>query len=136
MKPDYWEYDLGNVGFVLLDRFGFTIVSAGIQYDSLPVGIAEVDSYGFNEKMLIAIIIDSAQVSHLVKCQPNNDDVILISVKDIDYAQEYMQAGLTWINVRNSSTRNYRLGRSMSVIAVILLGLTLLFTNLKNFNRS
>lgn len=104
LKPEYWGSDLGLLGFRIEDKDGFGHIAKGVIYFKYPnIEIDSVLSYGFNDKLLIALIKDkNQQLAYIVQTDTNTFDLIPFvkssANKDIQNQQ------LKWIyNVNNPS---------------------------------
>ena len=104
LKTEYWGSDLGLLGFRIEEKHGFAHIAKGVSYFKYPnVKIDSVLSYGFNDKLLIALIEDTHQkLAYIVQTDTTTFELkpfVRSSVnKDIQNQQ------LKWIyNVNNPS---------------------------------
>jgi len=104
LKTEYWGSDLGLLGFRIEDKHGFAHISKGVSYFKYPnVKIDSVLSYGFNDKLLIALIEDTHQkLAYIV--QTDTTTFELIPFVQSSANQDIQNQQLKWIyNVNNPS---------------------------------
>lgn len=118
VKPEFWGYDKGNLGFVFIDEFDFTVVANGNRYKSSEVVVNEIIKYGFNEEKLIVLVNDSSGVEHVLKCESIDESKINVSV---DATADYGE--LTWIEIKGNDgyVRKIELVRNYTQIAFVIL---------------
>lgn len=118
VEPEFWGYDKGNLGFVFIDEFDFTVVANGNRYKSSEVVVNEIIKYGFDEEKIIVFVNDSSGVEHVLKCQDIDDSKIDVSV---DSTTDYGE--LSWIEIKGSDgyVRKMELVRNYSQIAFVIL---------------
>ena len=94
VKPDYWGYDLGNTGFVLIDDFDFVVAGKGVKYRNSEVVVNEIIKYGFDREKVFALVSDSLDKEHWVRLQSAGGSDIEASVDaTVD------QRELAWIEI-------------------------------------
>ncbi len=122
IKPQYWGYDMGNLGFVLLDENEMTLISSGSKYWASNIEVKKIIKYGYTDEKLLAIVVDSTYRKYFIKCIKNIDvqskQDITINVLDdktpINY-EEYK-----WVEINESYFRKIELIRNYLVITFII----------------
>lgn len=96
VKPEYWDYDRGNLGFVIADGFDFTIVKRGFnRYIDSEVFVTEIAKYGFDKKQIIVAVVDSLGHEHSIVLQSGDKPEIEAFVDaKVDFAD------ITWVEVK------------------------------------
>jgi len=99
MKPEYWGYDRGKLGFVLLDGDGIVARVYAIKPDII---VDSFLSYGFSDKLLVALIKATNQQKYYV-IYKDARVVKILSDEDgcIDLSQEFKD--LQWIDVTDKN---------------------------------
>jgi len=115
VKPDYWGYDLGNTGFVLVDDLDFVIVGKGSKYKTSKLIVNEVTKYSFDNGKIIVGVTDSTGREHLISMHHLSDSNIEISVDpNIDHISS------NWIMIKGSEKYIKQLEWTRSIIRIIL----------------
>jgi hypothetical protein len=106
IKPEYWEYDRGNLGFVLLEE-DETLIAKGSKYWGSDIVIMNVNKYGFNKEKLIALVTDTKNDKHYIVCSKNNNiySKKTINVKVINANQKVNFNELKWIDINKNSIK-------------------------------
>lgn len=128
IKPKFWGYNYGNLGFVLL-RDDETLIANGKKDSKTGFQINEIIKYGFNKDKLVVLVNDSSGNECYIKCiknklsQSEQDFQIIIIHKDDSLSSEQFK----WINIKNFSTEKMELARSYLEIFVILIFFILIY---------
>lgn len=96
VTPEYWGYDIGNIGFVLVDDFDFVLVGNGKKYNLSEVVVNEIIKYGFDEEKIFVVISDSVGNEHELKLQSEDESEIDVSV--VETMNDYSK--LTWVEIK------------------------------------
>jgi hypothetical protein len=138
IKPAYWGFDQGNLGFVLLDNYEITLIANGSKYNNSDIVIKEILKYGFNKNELTALIEDDNSKKFYVKCEKNNKVKskrdLEISVFSIDKKLEF--ENYLWIDIKTNVNfaKNKELTRNY-LLLVFLISITILSFRIFNLKR-
>ena len=128
IRPQFWGYDQGNLGFVLLDDHDMTLIARGNKYFSSDVVVSEIVRYGFDNEMLVAQIKDSTGSDFFVECTQNPKSKENISVK-VEMSLGINNPQIEWIEIKDNADqmikvmilRNYLLVAIFVVILIMAL---------------
>lgn len=132
--PQYWGYNRGNLGFVLVDEAEMTFIAKGSKYWSSDIEINEIIKYGFNKEKLVALVSDSLGKQYYVVCKKNPDVyskqhlTINVVPKDSFINNEPIK----WIDIKNVSTERMELAKNcLKIFLIFLISITIYYL-LKN----
>ena len=124
--PEFWGLQNGNLGFVLLDEGGLTLIANGSKYWSSEVVVDKILKYGFNKNQLIAYIKGKDKNNYYIICLKNNDiysnqNVKINVSKEID---QFDSANFKWISNDESYFRKMELARNYFVLfSIVIIGI-------------
>ncbi len=78
IKPDYWGANLGNLGFVLTDEYGMTILNSGSKHDEYELTVKSMLEYGFDQNRFFVIVSDSSNSKYLISIDKTTQQDLLI----------------------------------------------------------
>ena len=106
MKPEYWGYNKGMRGFVLLDDYEMSYIGNGVVYRVKPdMEIDSVLSYGYNDHLLVGLVKATDQEKYYILCTGSSPyDTKVLSFENEDLSKEFDD--LKWINVRDNELIN------------------------------
>ncbi len=114
-----------NGGFVLEDEFGFYLISKGqnrYKNSNMELDVKDIVKYGYNDKIIIAQIIDKNNKLFFIKLSPNpKTDNISANILSED---EKISDNLDWISLKDSTKlKTKELLRNYLFFAIIIIGL-------------
>lgn len=116
ITPEYWGYDRGMLGFVLVQDGTPLIAAKGDAPWSAPdIGIKEIIKYGFNKEKLAVLVKDSLGKEYYVECEKQSDTRSKQALKIIVVPKQgfISKEQFKWIEINNNSAgkmeevRNY-----------------------------
>jgi len=118
VKPQYWGYDLGNIGFVLVDNFDFVVVGKGTKYKSSELIVDEIIKYGFDKEKIVVTVSDSVRREYVATLQSKDRSEIHVSLDNQKDINEF-----SWIEIKGSDSYTKRIGliRNYAQIAFVIL---------------
>lgn len=129
ITPQYWGYDYGNLGFVLL-RDDEAFIAHGLKYWTSDVQVNEIIKYGFNKEKLVTLVNDSVGKEYYIECLKNNDiqskqDLkITVIAKDSFIDNELLK----WVDIKSVSTERMEIARNyLEIFVIILLFITVYY---------
>ena len=127
LKPDFWGHDLGLLGFILEDEYGFVVLSKDSEskYRNQKINVEVITRYGFNDKELIALIKDVNDRKYYIEFSKNNKTEkkqdMVINVLDGNHVLEYKN--YKWIDIDGSVqyVERMNLFRNYLIIAFVMI---------------
>jgi hypothetical protein len=127
VKPEYWGYNRGNLGFVFADQYDFTIVKRGLNsYRDSEVFVKDIIKYGFDQKRVIVAVADSLGSEHFIALESGDKPEIKASIDaKIDFRN------ISWIEVKGKEgyvktvewIRSFiRIGLFILVVVIVVRG--------------
>lgn len=136
VKPEYWGYDLGSIGFVLIDDFDFVVAGKGTKYRNSEVIVDDIIRYGFDKRKIVVKVIDSLGNEHIIRLQsPDESDIEATVDATVD------QSRLTWVEIKGKDTMTRTLEWTRSLIRIglfiliVVIGVRTIRALLRRMNR-
>jgi hypothetical protein len=126
IKPQYWGYDMGNLGFVLVDESAMTLISKGdCQYlgSDLKFTIKQIIKYGYTNERLVAEVKDTLGEKYFIECL-KNDDVHSKQNMIINVWQQKIPLNIKeykWIEIKEAYFEKIERIRNYLVITIVVL---------------
>jgi len=96
--PQYDDYDIRAICFILEDKSGMSIIGYGCRYWSSDVEIRKVIKYGYNDEKLLALINDSLGDEYWVQCEENMESKSEEpNVQVLPKGTKVDESGYTWV---------------------------------------
>lgn len=107
IKAQYWNYDLGNLGFVLVDDYDMTLIAKGDRYFGSDIEVKEVLKYGYNDEKLIGQIVALDNKKYYVECLKSDANTKRdITTKVWGETYNALDENYNWIIIKNAYIDN------------------------------
>jgi hypothetical protein len=134
IQPQYWDYNNGNLGFVLVDEAEMTLVAKGDCQYSLSgktITVKDIIKYGYTNEELVAQVQDTTGKKYFIEFLKNNDtnskQDMIINILDDSLGIDYDK--YKWVEVEDEYFMNEEEQRAYlaRIFAVLVLGLFVVF---------
>ena len=121
--PQYWGYERGHLGFVLLDEYDMTVVASGSKYWSSDIEIRQILKYGFNKDKLVVLVVDTFGRERYVLLMKNDNKISkqYLEITVFSNVNFLNDRNIKWVDVKKPTKRLELVRNYLIVFSIILL---------------
>ena len=138
IKPQYWGYDMGNLGFVLVDESEMTLIAQGNKYWTSNIEVEKIIKYGYTAEKLIALVKAKDGKKYFIQCLKNKDTLSAqdMVIRVLEDSAPINPKEYTWIELDEEYFRKTALLRNYSATIFIILTLVFIYRGVKRRKKS
>lgn len=123
VKPEYWGYNKGQLGFVLTEKEGNTLVAKGVKYWESSLEVSELIRYGFNNTKIVVVVTDSIGHEFYIDITRNKEGHSnqLFKIRIVPSNEYSVDFSLQWINIKGVSTTTLERLRGILLIFIFFI---------------
>ena len=130
LKPNFWNWDLGNKGFIIEDKFGFVVIGNQtlIEDETDTILVDKIEKYCYNKDKLYFEIKDNKKLTKIIELTENinnNGEIFIKKVINTESIPNF--DGLVCTDLEKNERLVYRLYLTINYLIIFLTILIIIF---------